>query len=86
LTISGQFYSAAQQILTFTPLQTCPYQLPWFIPGTGGFISCNGNTFTLTVLQGQVKLNYLAVNEFYVKNVFLKQQQSISWQNTYYVI
>jgi len=81
--ISGQYYNAVNQTLQFNPATPSPYQLPWFVPTSGGYItSSSTGHYSLTVLYGSVQLSSLSIDDIaypFGKSMTVSDGETLSW-------
>eukprot|EP01121_Diplochlamys_sp_Union-15-3_P001413 TRINITY_DN11225_c0_g1_i1.p1 TRINITY_DN11225_c0_g1~~TRINITY_DN11225_c0_g1_i1.p1 ORF type:complete len:429 (-),score=64.03 TRINITY_DN11225_c0_g1_i1:2-1288(-) len=78
--VSGQLYSAPAGTLSFSPKIPAPYKLPLLLPNVVGYLSRQGNTYSITVNKGHLVLNSCIVDgSKYPGTVNLSDGQTISW-------
>lgn len=83
--ISGQYFSAPNSTLTFSPKFLCPYKIPFYTPFAIGTLQCSvidkeTMKFEMLSTSGDIYLQKLVVSGFqYPKSVELKQGEVITW-------
>lgn len=81
--LNGQQTNLPNGTLTFTPLYSCPFNLPWAMVGREGNIVCDTNgqyTFSIAFGTLQLPANGLSINSKpYPQAINLSNGQSVSW-------